>query len=112
MFGASLQHFAGSPQLARTLNAASGIGVANFGAWGLAAGAVTVRRQPPPRAGRAYLRCLLMILVISNIDTCALPKISLSFSSALIMRLLMASCRFFFWMYSQLSSPPRYAAAA
>jgi DNA polymerase/3'-5' exonuclease PolX len=34
VFGASLQHFAGSPHLVRTLNAASGIGVASFGAWG------------------------------------------------------------------------------
>ena len=42
-----------------------------------------------------------MILVISNIDTCDLPKISLSFSSALIMRLLLASCSLFFLMYSQ-----------
>ena len=43
-----------------------------------------------------------MILVISNIDTFALPKISLSFSSAFIMRLLMASCSSFFLIYSQI----------
>ena len=41
-----------------------------------------------------------MILVISNIDTCGLPKTFLSFSSALIMRLLMASCSLFFLEYT------------
>ena len=40
---------------------------------------------------RPYLRCWLMILVISNMDTCFLPKTALSFSSALIMRLFAAS---------------------
>lgn len=47
--------------------------------------------RPPPQAGSSYLRCRLMILVISNIDTWFLPKTPLSFSSALIMRLLAAS---------------------
>ena len=42
-----------------------------------------------------------MFLVISNIDTCVLPKTFLSFSSALIMGLLMASCSLFFLMYPQ-----------
>ena len=43
------------------------------------------------RAG-IYLRCLLTSLVISNMDTCFLPpKISLSFSSALMLRLFFAS---------------------
>jgi len=35
VFGASLQHFAGSPHRVRMLKAASGIGIAGFGAWGL-----------------------------------------------------------------------------
>ena len=45
-----------------------------------------------------YLRCLPIRPAISNIETCALPKISFSLASALIMRLLTASCSLFFLM--------------
>jgi DNA polymerase/3'-5' exonuclease PolX len=34
-FGASLQHFAGSPHRVRTQSAARGIGISGFSAWGL-----------------------------------------------------------------------------
>src|SRR4051812_50159853 len=37
---------------------------------------------------------------ISNIETCALPKIARSFSSALTMPLLTLSCSLFFLMYA------------
>src|SRR5690242_14184570 len=49
-----------------------------------------------------YLRCLFTNLVMSNIETCALPpKMGFSLSSALIMRRFFASCRLFFLMYCQ-----------
>ena len=44
-----------------------------------------------PAVRTAYLRCPLMSLVISNIETWAFLKISLSFASALIMVLLALS---------------------
>ncbi len=43
-----------------------------------------------------------MSLVISNMVTCGLPKITFSLSSALMLRLFAASCRLFFLMYSQI----------
>lgn len=44
------------------------------------------------RMGLAYFMCLETSLVISNIETCFLPpKIFVSLSSALIMRLLVGS---------------------
>jgi hypothetical protein len=61
-------------------------------------------RQPagvaPAAADRNdYFRCALTSLVISNMETCFLPpKTAFSFSSALIIRLLMASCSLFFLM--------------
>ena len=46
-----------------------------------------------------YLRCLLTSLVISNMLTCFLPpNTGLSLSSALMLRLFLASCRPFFLM--------------
>ena len=50
------------------------------------------------RRSVAYLRWFEMRLVISNIVTFALPSTDLSFSSALIMRLLTASWSLFFLM--------------
>jgi hypothetical protein len=47
-----------------------------------------------------HFRWLLTSLVISNIETWAFLKISLSFASALIMVFLALSCRPFFLMYS------------
>lgn len=45
----------------------------------------------PPTSSVSYFRCPLMSFVISNIETCFLPpKTTLSFASALIIRL-------FFW---------------
>jgi hypothetical protein len=49
------------------------------------------------RAG-TYFRCLPIRPAISNIETCTLPNTSLSLASALIMRLLTASCSLFFLM--------------
>ena len=47
----------------------------------------------PRIRSRDYLRCLLTSLVISNIETCALPpNTGLSLSSALIMRRFFLSC--------------------
>jgi hypothetical protein len=45
-----------------------------------------------------YFTCLPISPAISNMDTCALPKISFSFASALTMRLLTESCSLFFLM--------------
>ena len=54
---------------------------------------------PPVCAWRAiYFKCELMSLVISNIETCALPSTSLSLASALIIVFLALSCRAFFLM--------------
>src|SRR4029453_6315330 len=47
------------------------------------------------------MMCLLTSLVISNMETWGLPKISLSLSSPLIIRLLAESWRLYFLMYSQ-----------
>ncbi len=60
-------------------------------------------KRPAQRAffgavGAAYFRCLLTSLVSSNMSALALPNSSRSFSSALIMRLLTASCSLFFLM--------------
>ena len=46
----------------------------------------------------AYLTCLFTSFVMSNIDTCDLPKIGRRRSSALIIRRFLASCRPFFLM--------------
>ena len=43
-----------------------------------------------------------MSLVISNMVTCDLPKITFSLSSALMLRLFAASCSLFFLMYSHI----------
>ena len=54
-------------------------------------------RSGPRRAPNPYLRCFATIAVISNIDTCLLPpKMGLSLSSELIMRLLTESWSLFF----------------
>lgn len=45
------------------------------------------------RKRSAYLTCLPIRPAISNMETWGLPKTSLSLASALIMRLLAASCR-------------------
>ncbi len=49
----------------------------------------------PSAGGRRahHLTCLPIRPAISNIETCGLPNTSFSFASALIMRLLAASCR-------------------
>jgi acetolactate synthase-1/2/3 large subunit len=49
-------------------------------------------------AAGAYLTCLPIRAASSNIETWALPKISLSLASALMLRLLALSCRLFFLM--------------
>jgi len=60
--------------------------------------AVEMRRRSWRRR-EGYFKWLDTSLVISNIDTCLLPpKICRSFSSALISRLLTASCNLFFLM--------------
>ena len=57
------------------------------------------RAASPTRARKAaHFRCALMSLVISNIDTWALLKISFSLASALIIVRLTLSCRPFFLM--------------
>ena len=54
--------------------------------------AADLRARPGARV--PYLRCLLTIFVMSNIETWPLPpKIGFRFSSALIMRRFFASCR-------------------
>ncbi len=62
-------------------------------------------RQKKPAQGRfwgnalvRYLSWFEISLVISNIETCALPKIARRLASALIMRRLTASCRLCFLM--------------
>src|ERR1700741_4368762 len=51
---------------------------------------------------RNYFRCLLTSLVISNMLTVFLPaNTGFSLSSALMLRLFLASCRPFFLMYAQ-----------
>ena len=48
-----------------------------------------------------HFKWLLIFLVISNIEICALSTTALSLASALIMVRLTLSCRLFFLMYSQ-----------
>jgi len=56
-------------------------------------------RRAGSRLQDHYFRCELTSLVISNMDTCFLPpKTAFNLSSALIIRLLMASCSLFFLM--------------
>ena len=56
-------------------------------------------RKATGQPASAYFRWSEISLVISNIDTCALPpKTAFSLSSALIMRRFDASCRFSFLM--------------
>src|SRR5690606_40703566 len=63
---------------------------------GRKAGTYQVRPLP------AYFRWALTSLVSSNIVTWSLPKIGRSLASALMLRLLLASCRLCFLMYSQI----------
>src|SRR5690606_37468310 len=63
---------------------------------GREAGTYQVRPLP------AYFRWALTSLVSSNIVTWSLPKIGRSLASALMLRLLLASCRLCFLMYSQI----------
>lgn len=66
------------------------------------------RKGPPKRAlfssrktgskSVDYDRCLFTILVISNMLTTALPKMSFSLASALMLRRFLESCRLFFLM--------------
>ena len=64
-----------------------------------ARGRPSLHAASPLRARAAtHFRCALMSLVISNIDTWALLKISFSLASALIIVRLTLSCRLFFLM--------------